>query len=187
MLHAEPLRFVRDLDALDEVRLTIRCAPCPHCGRVGLVMGHGILRGYAEHSDTIVTRGRRFLCSNRFRKAGCGRTFCVTLASVIRGFTVRTVTLSRLMLALVSGHNRKVAWEQHCNPGLSLRTVYRLWQRVLDAQIPLRTALCTRAPPPSCADPRPFAQLAKHLDHLPKHTDCLLARFQCDFQRSIFQ
>jgi hypothetical protein len=31
----------------------------------GTLIGHGLLRGYAERSSEVVVRGRRVFCSNR--------------------------------------------------------------------------------------------------------------------------
>lgn len=150
-----------------------------------MVVGHGLLRGYAEHGSERVVRGRRLLCSRRFRRSGCGRTFAVLLATVLAGFTVRTGTISRFLEAVVGGLCRKAAWEQ-ASSGLTLRTGYRLWARLLAMQSHIRTALCSLAPPPVLADPRPVAQLLAHLRQVLGTTACLCASFQLVFQRSWF-
>lgn len=184
MLHTQRQRFVRDLVALDEARLTVRLTPCPHCARTGLLIGNGILWGYAERDGSRVVRGRRFLCPRHARKAGCGRTFSIRLSEVIPRFVVRTATLSRLLLGIAEGLNRKTAWER-AQPGLCLRSAYRLWARLVDCQTTLRTALCTRAPPPDFAHDLPVAQLAAHLLRIFDASACVLAEYQLTFQRSL--
>jgi len=142
--------------------------------------------GYAEHDSSFVVRGRRFLCSRRFRRSGCGRTFCIRIASVVADFTVRTCTLSRMLLAVVSGLCVKAAWEQRALSALSLRSGYRLWRRIIVSQSHLRAGLCTLSRPPPCNDDRPVAQLLAHLQHALGPVDCLFANFQLTLQRHLF-
>jgi hypothetical protein len=186
MAHAAFRRFVRDRQALDEVLSGAKQMACPHCHRSGMVVGHGLLVGYAERGSDREIRGRRLLCSGRFRRAGCGRTFSVLLATVIAGFVVRTGTLSRMAGAVLGGLCRKTAWERICTPGLSLRSGYRLWARLLAAQSHLRTRLCAVAPPPASADDRPLAQLFAHLGHVTRDSTCVLAGFQLALQSDLF-
>jgi len=179
------LRFVRDTHALDEKLAQAKQLACPHCRRTGMLVGHGLLVGYAESSSERETRGRRLLCSARFRRSGCGRTFSVLLASVIAGFVVRTPTLSRLMASVVAGLSRKAAWER-MGVSLSLRSGYRLWQRLLAAQSHLRTTLSRLQPPPACADVRPMAQLSAHLRRAFGAADCVFATLQLTCQSGVF-
>ncbi len=184
-------RFVRDPQALDELLARAKQTACPRCHRTGMLVGHGFLTGYAEHGNEREVRGRRLLCSARFRRSGCGRTFAVLLATVVAGFTVRTPTISALLEAVVAGLSRKAAWERAqassgAAPGLSLRSGYRLWARLRAAQSRIRTALCHRAPPPATADARPIAQMLAHLRATFAAVDCLLAAFQLALQRGVF-
>jgi hypothetical protein len=96
-----PPRFVRDGAALVEVLLGLKLAGCPQCRRSRTLIGHGLLRGYAEHSSEVVVRGRRVLCSNRGQRPGCGRTFSVLLSTVVASFVVRTLTLYRFAKAVL--------------------------------------------------------------------------------------
>jgi hypothetical protein len=169
---------------LDTVLAEAKQISCPHCRRIGMVVGHGLLRGYTEHGSDRVVRGRRLLCSRRYRRSGCGRTFAVVVASVLAGFTARTGTISRFLESVVGGLCRKAAWEQ-VSSGLTLRSGYRLWRCLLAAQSNIRTALCGLAPPPVLSDPRPVAQLLAHLRQVFGATACLLASFQLVFQRCL--
>jgi hypothetical protein len=150
-----------------------------------MVVGHGLLMGYAEHGGEWVVRGRRLLCSRRFRRSGCGRTFSVLLASVLAGFVVRSGTLSRFLQSVVGGLCRKAAWERAA-PGLGLRSGYRLWAHLLAVQSRVRTMLCGVASPPASADARPMAQMLAHLRELVGDADCVLSGFQLAFQRGLF-
>lgn len=151
-----------------------------------MLIGHGFLFGYAADGSDIVVRGRRLLCSRRFRRAGCGHTFSVLLAPMIAGFSVRTCTLSRLLSAVLSGLCINAAWTQLATTSLSLRSGYRLWRRLLAAQSHLRTTLASTSSPPACTDAQPLAQLLDHLKHVLGTTDCVFAVFQLTFQRHLF-
>lgn len=177
-------RFVVGSDDLDRVLLHAKQYPCRYCGRAGTLIGHGVLLGYAERGNDRVVRGRRLLCSNRHRRAGCGRTWSVRLGSVIAGFCVRTGTLSRMLVAAVAASSTKSAWRQQ-SPGLSVRSGYRLWRRLHAAGSHLRTLLCTASPPPSCHDRRPFVQLLLHLRQALGTARCELETFQLAFQRHL--
>lgn len=191
MLPASNVRFVPDRPALDGVLAGAKQMPCPHCHRVGMLVGHGLTTGYAERGNDREIRGRRLLCSARLRRPGCGRTFPVLLATVIARFTVRTPTLSALLEAVVGGQSRKAAWEgiqksKARAGGLCLRSGYRLWDRLLAAQSRIRTALYSLAPPPVTADPRPFAQMLAHLRRAIGRAHCVLAGFQIAFHTGVF-
>jgi len=186
MLDFWPHRFVRDLDALDAVLLTAKLTPCPHCRRTGMLIGHGLLWGYAERGCETVVRGRRLICSKRGRRTGCGRTFSVRLSNIIAGFTVRTNTLSRMLTAVTLGKSLRSFWQAERPLGLCLRSGYRLWRRLLCAQPLLRTALHSKAPAPPNDDSQPFAQLFAHLHSVLGTSDCVLGAFQHEFQRGLF-
>lgn len=179
------LRFVAGVEELDEVLRGAKQRACPHCGRTGTLIGHGLLFGYAEQGSERVVRGRRLLCSSRHRRTGCDRTWSVRIANVIAGFSVRAAALSNLLSAVVQGVGRKATWAAQA-PGLSTRSGYRLWRRLLAAQSHLRTALCSLCPPPPSQDPRPIAQLLAHLEHALGTVHCVLASFQLTLQRSVF-
>jgi transposase-like protein len=189
MIPAAVPRFVRDRYALDELLTEAKQLACPNCHHTGEIVGHGLLIGNAERGNEREVRGRRLLCSARFRRPGCGRTFSVLLATVVEHFSVRTPTLSTLLELVVGGATRKVAWERlhaGCRAGLALRTCYRLWARLVAAQSHLRTALCRLGPPPATADARAIAQVLAHLRTVISGPGCLLAGFQLVLQRGVF-
>jgi hypothetical protein len=149
MIVATAPRFVRDRHVLDELLTHARQMACPHCHRQGTLVGHGLLTGYAERGGEREVRGRRLLCSGRASVQGCGRTFSVLLATVIARFTARTETISALLEQVAFGFSRKAAWERMHSAddeasGLSMRSGYRLWDRLLSAQSGIRAALFDR-------------------------------------------
>ncbi|MHC4717265.1 MAG: hypothetical protein ACYS5V_09865 [Planctomycetota bacterium] len=174
-------RFCRSEAELEDARLGLKLLLCPHCGRVGFLISHGFAWGYAEAGPERVIRGRRFFCSNRYRRRGCGRTFSVLLADRLYGFVVGTRTLWQYLWAVFGGLSRKAAWA-HVGAAFSLESGYRLWQRLSQAQTHIRARLCRHGPPPACSATHPLAQLVAHLRGVFPAADCPFAHFQSHFQ-----
>jgi hypothetical protein len=42
----KPPLFVRERQELDKVLLRANLLACPHCGRAGMLIGHGFVKGY---------------------------------------------------------------------------------------------------------------------------------------------
>jgi hypothetical protein len=178
---------VRDELALAGVLETIQLVACPHCRRTGALIGHGFLRGYAERFSDLVVRGRRFFCSDRGRRPGCGRTFSVKLSTVLSGFVVRTLTLFCFASAVLGGLTRRAAWLREASGALSLSTGYRLWRRLSAAQSALRSRLCREATEPACVAREPLSQIVAHLSVvIGAGVADLFSAFQNRLQRGLF-
>jgi hypothetical protein len=154
---------------------------CPHCQAIGTLNRHGSLVGYDDQSPPRKTlRARRIFCSNRGRRPGCGRTFCIWKSSTIRRLSLTTRTLwAFLKQAVIHGIAATIrAMKCHRSP----RTWHRVWKRIRLAQSRIRTALQGRGPPPdgSCeAFRRPIeAQVLAHLHATFPDADCPWAAYQ---------
>ncbi len=170
---------------LNQYKLQIKLIQCPKCGRVGFLIGHGFLRGYAEMGQDMIIRGRRFFCSNRHRRQGCGHTFSVLLADFLRGFMVTTQTLWKYLQAVSDGSSRHAAWQQ-IGCGFSLQSAYRLWNKLRKAQAHIRSLLCRQRPPPQSNTSEPLCQLSAHLCFVFPSSSCPFACFQSYFQTPLF-
>lgn len=172
-------------------QLGVELWTCPHCRKCGTLIGHGHLRGYEEHGQRRVVRGRRLFCSNRGRKRGCGRTLSVKLATAVCGFVVRTLTLFRFMRLVSRGVSRRAAWLDASAGALSLSSGYRLWRRLCAAQSAIRTRLCQQIGPPACSAAVSITQLLAHLSLVVganasgEHID-LFAAYQSSLGRGLF-
>lgn len=179
-------RYCTDRAALDQYRREIKFVQCPHCHQVGFLIGHGFLIGYAEKGNDLVVRGRRFFCSNRYRRKGCGRTFSVLLSDILLGFMVRVGTLSTFVQGVLSDMSRKAAWENASGGSFSLQSGYRLWQRLQHAQVHIRSFLNRERPPPESSETEPLNQMVEHLRTFFPPPACPFANFQTRFQVSLF-
>lgn len=177
-------KYVSTEPQLHQYARGLKLVPCPSCGKVGFVNGHGFLRGYSEAGQGRVVRGRRFFCSNRHRRGGCGRTFSVLLSQYIKGFMVGAQTLWSYLSVVLGGVDRKPAWES-ISGSFSTESGYRLWRKLRDAQPPIRTLLYRVRPPPESSSPEPLAQLFAHLRSVFPSEECPLSSFQDRFQTSL--
>lgn len=144
-----PPRFAAHAAELDSHAQNARQWACPHCRQTGWINGHGRLLGLDEAaaSGKTILRGRRFLCSARGRRRGCGHTFSVVLATVLTAATVRTVTFWRFAQERLGGKSVAAAWEG-CGGRFSLEAAYGWWRRWARGEPQVRTVLLgSRAPP----------------------------------------
>jgi len=178
--------YCSDIAQLNQYLKQIKFVPCPHCGLTGYLIGHGFVRGYSESGQAQHVRGRRFFCSNRYRRRGCGHTFSVLLASVMRRFTVRANTLWHYLQAVADGSNRKAAWQQ-AQVGFSVQTGYRLLRMFERSQTHIRTLLCCIRPPPESDSQQPLIQLIQHFKASFYMDSCPLEGFQIRFQQPFLQ
>ena len=172
-----------DEAAVADALASARLRPCEHCHRAGTLVGHGRLVGYAEASSAREVRGLRLYCSNRHRRVGCGRTFAVWLASIVPRRIVRARTVFTFMVAMATGESAARAWRQASS--MTLRTGYRIKARLAIAGPAIRSALLSRAPPPSTASASPDAQLVAHLCAVLGPLDSF-SSYQLAFERSLF-
>ena len=154
--------FAEDRASLDSFFQRLPLLPCAHCGSCGNLIGHGLLRGYAEADCTRLIRGRRFFCSNRGRKRGCGRTVSVLLAHFVARFVATAATLWTLFSGLAEGLSVERAVAQDVWP-LSGRSAYRLAVALRRASFRWRSLLMDWSPAPFSQSPEPLKQLKEHL------------------------
>ena len=160
----------------------LKLISCPHCKVVGTLIRHGSLYGFDDSSPPRQTvRARRVFCSNRHRRAGCGRTVSVWLAHKIRHLSVTTGVLWAFLQLAVAVSIAAAIRATNCQR--SDRAWRRMWRRFDRAQSAIRTALLARGPPvlpapTGPADRLPAAQVLAHLQASFPNADCPIAAYQ---------
>lgn len=159
----------------------LKLTACPHCRATGTLVRHGSLVGFDDADPPRKTlRARRVFCSNRHRRPGCGRTVSVWIAHKIRRLSLTTRTLWSFLRRVVTGTLAAAVRNTHAP--FSDRTLRRIWTRFERAQSRIRTALCTRCPPPTgppYPGPRPvLAEVLAHLHAAFPNADDPLAAYQ---------
>ena len=132
---------------------------CPHCLQHGTLNNHGKLK-----TKTGTLRGSRFWCSSRRKgRPGCGRSFCVWLASVLPRHSVPAATLAAFLGAWQRlGGNVLAAW-QSARTGFSTDSAYRWAKCFVRNQGEIRSRLCRARAPPRALAGLIHADLFEHL------------------------
>lgn len=107
----------------------------------------------------------------------------IWLASVVPRRIVRAATAFEFLVALAAGATTADAWRRASMT--TLRTGYRLRDALRLAGPAIRTALLTRAPPPSVTSPSPDAQLVAHVRAALGEETSSFDRFHLAFQRPV--
>ena len=160
--------------------------PCPNCRLIGALVLHGCLRGYDERSaQAKIVRGRRIFCNNRkARHNGCGRTFSILAAAVLKTFSISAASLWHFLKAIRGLPDRRPALRKL---GLSFHAsaAYRLWKRFVRAQTRIRGYLTRHCPRPELpVTPCAATQTIAHLRAVFNQAACPVAAFQQRFQAS---
>ena len=157
---------------------------CPFCRVVGTLNLHGYLRGYREDSSEEEVRGRRVYCSKRGRRGGCGHTFSVLLAGVIRGFRISAESLWRFLCNVAGGMSPQEALSTVL-PTWTEAAGASLWRRFSAAQVHIRDLLLRVIAPPPCDSTVPALHTIAHLRTAFPAASCPISAFQIHFQTSL--
>ena len=137
----KPIKFYKRAADFQRFYHRIKLIRCPHCQKSGHLILHGYLLGYDERSNHLKTiRGRRIFCSNRDRRQGCGRTFSILAAHILKNFTITTLSLWNFLNNIVLGMNKHAAFGFLQLP-FSSSSIYRFYQHIYIRQQKIRTLL----------------------------------------------
>jgi len=115
---------------LDHAGENLKLLPCPHCRRVGMLIHHGYVWGRPGIGPERTRRARRFFCSNRRRRHGCGRTFSVYRADVLPGFSLTTSVAWLFLSAVATGASLEMSYlTLPADVPFSWSTLLRFWRR----------------------------------------------------------
>ena len=178
-------RFVEpnSLDLLN-LRAKIKAGGCGRCHCLSAVVVHGYLWGYAASGDDKVTRGMRFLCSDRYSNHGCGGTFSVYWDTVIPRCSLRTAQLLELMRVIATGPTTHGAWHSS-RLKTPVSSVYRWVAKWRNLTAQIRTRLCLVVAPPGKTDGQPDPFTLHHLTAAFPQAACAIAAFQSGLQTAI--
>lgn len=177
--------YKRESDFL-EFYHQIKFVHCPHCQRTDQLILHGYLSGYDDRSSNKrITRGHRIFCSNRNRRQGCGRTFSILAAHILKNFTITTKNLWDFLNNILQGMNKFIAFSI-LNLPFCASTIYRLYQKINLRQNTLRTLLVKISPPPANVPSRnPLIKTILHIKSAFGRDSNPLSAFQSYFQTSL--
>lgn len=176
-------RFYASDQELPEIHHRLHLTFCPFCKRVGTLILHGWLYGYADTDDGLrICRGRRVLCnSRRKRNSGCGHTFSIWIVVTLwrcRLGALKLWTFLKNVLRLGDKTNAL----RGLSAGMSISSAYRIWKRFTNRQSYLRTTLAKICPPPLSRSHQPAEQTIAHLQAAFPDAACPIVAFQQQLQ-----
>jgi hypothetical protein len=145
---------------------------------------HGFLRGFIIPHPLETKRGRRVFCSNRHKRKGCGRTFSILWADLIKNIPATTLQLGKFLQNILSGKKIKHAFDMSFER-YSVKSRYSLYHKFLKRQTVIRALLSKMTKPPRTDEKNPLAQTMLHMDACFKDDFCPFEAFQRHFQTSI--
>jgi len=166
-----------------EFRCSLKQIPCPHCGLIGALVLNGRLYGYGERSfSRTLLRGRRIFCNNRkARNNGCGGSFCILAADVIKNFTISAASLWRFLDGVEEPSDRLVSFRE-LEVTHDESAAYRLYRRFTRRISFIRSMLGKICPRVDLPDTRTAAaQTIAHLKAVFQKASCPIAAFQRKF------
>lgn len=179
-------RFYDSDEDLEKIGCRLYLMFCPLCKRVGTLILHGWLHGYADDNTGLrVCRGRRVLCTNRRKRhPGCGHTFSIWVVETLwrsRLGATKLWTFLKHAVRLGDKANALLALKT----GLSVSSAYRIWTRFIHRQSHIRTALATRCPPP-ILNGQPIEETIAHLEAAFPNASNPIVAFQQQLQMAFF-
>jgi len=133
-------RFFSSESQFQALHHKLKLLNCPFCRVTGCLNLHGFLYSYDNKP-----RGRRIFCSNRNKRKGCGRSFSILLAWLLKNFRLTALDLWTFISGLINGLSKQASW---IKTGLSISQsfLYCLSRR-LKTNVPyIRTKLLGVAP-----------------------------------------
>lgn len=186
MLNRTAKRYYSSEDEFQSFRRNLKQMPCPHCGLIGALVLNGRLYGYDERlQNKKIIRGRRIFCNNRkARNNGCGGSFCILAADVIKNFSISAHSLWSFLKGIINLPDRLPSFRK-LDTTFNESSAYRLWKRFKNGQARIRGFLTRHSPRPKLpVTPCAVTQTIAHLRSVFKETACPIAAFQRRFQVS---
>ena len=177
-------RFYNSTEDLRQFHFQLKQTTCPHCKSIGSLNLHGYLRGYDDKEcRKKIIRGRRLFCCNRNRRKGCGRTFSILAASVIKKFIISAESLWHFLKNILKGYNKIHAFKAAGIP-FAESSCYRLWKIFRLHQTSIRSKLLRLFPTPVKPTQSPPMETILHLRCAFKDTAFPITAYQNQFQAS---
>jgi len=140
-------RYFKNIAAVERFLDSIKMLVCPVCGARQTFVRQGYIYGWISPSEYGV-RGWRIHCDPKSPYArGCGHAPAVWLSDRLLWRCFTSDQLQLFLMNIVSGMSVYAAWRS-CFSFVSLRTAYRLRDRLRLCVSAWRTHLLSRAPPP---------------------------------------
>jgi len=178
-------KFYKSDSDFQKFYLSLKQIPCPHCNIIECLILHGHLYGYDDqYLNKRIIRGHRIFCSNRNQRKGCGRSFSILAADILKNFRIKASSLW-LFLKKLTTIDIKFQAMKASNLIYSNSTIYRLWNKFSESQPFIRSHIFRYSKlPKTFQSKKPIVQTILHLKHFFKTHHCPISAFQYYFQTS---
>ena len=179
------IQFYNSQQEFKQLHLNLKQIQCPHCKAIGFLILHGFLYGYNESSDEPKNiRGHRIFCSNRKNRNGCGKTFSILFAGLLKNHTVTARSFWNFFKKLLK-HINIFRTFKITQPSFSISSAYRLFKKFSFSQSKIRTNLIQKKPPPAIKNTiAPIIETIMHIKHAFNKNHNPIESFQNHFQTS---
>ena len=145
-------RFFSSIEAIDQFTQSLDghsdSLQCHQCRASGQLVSHGFV--FKQRSRRLSERvGKRVLCSNRYGRSGCGRTFQLYLDSEVPCLQYGAAQLTAFIVAILA--NLSVVRAYQCAVGCTetrhgWRWINRLMGRLMEYRCAVKTAILPALP-----------------------------------------
>lgn len=170
-----PKLYLKNKNEFEKYKNIIKTFSCPFCRALETLVLYG------PYKD----KGHRCLCSNRFNKKGCGKTFSFLWGNVIKNHIVKTNDLWKFLIKLLL-HKNITKSLLLSRIHFSRRAVNHWLKKLKLCQSTIRYNLIRITSPPSISVTSPLLQTIYHLKNCFPEC-CAIESYQTHFQRSIFE
>lgn len=178
--------YIRNTD-FDSVRFKLKLTLCPHCKKYGMMILHGYIYGLNEKRQCVI-KGRRVFCSNRNRRAGCGKTIAYRFCEYIRQSFISAQSAWKFLSNILNGSSIESSYNLlDTSYTVSLSALYLLWKKFRSRIFETRSKLADKIEITDSSLDCPIRETIYHLGKI-KHAQCNnpIEAFQIVFQSSIF-
>lgn len=156
--------------------------PNPECRKRGYLNCHSIIYGsYSSDNTKNDIRGQRIFCCNTGNRNGCGKTFALYFASILKHRVIQARDIWTLLLFILK-HGSRYKDMDRCPIPFSLRCKVHLLASFIKNQSRIRSFLCRLKKPPDVQNQRNIIQTILHLRECFSESKCAVTQFQSSFQ-----
>ena len=138
LLNSHMQKYFNNIESIDSFSLSLDyhkdVLQCVHCSRNDQFVSHGFV--YKQRSQTLRQKvGKRIICSNRYGRSGCGRTYQLYIAEALPCLQYGTAHLFVFLLSLMSHMTVQQAYEKATGteePRNAWRWLNKLQHKLID-------------------------------------------------------
>ncbi len=182
------MKYFNNEQDLEQYKSEIKQELCPNpkCRKIGFLNCHSIIYGaYSSDNTNNDVKGQRIFCCNTGNRNGCGKTFALYYASILKHRVIQAKDIWTWLLFILK-HGFCYKAMDRCSIPFSLRCKVHLLKAFIKNQSRIRSYLCRFKKPPNVQNQRNIIQTILHLNDCFSQSECAITQFQSHFQVPFF-